>query len=92
MIINSYVQALNSVYTNNTTSSVKRASRPERPEVKDKVELSGDARSFSDMLKELHGKDEVRTDRVQAYASQVEAGTYDVSSSNIAASLMANRF
>lgn len=92
MIINSYVQALNSVYATNAASNVKRASRPERMEEKDQVVLSGEAQSFRDMLQELHSQDEVRPDKVAAYTAQIEAGSYHVSSANIAASLFSNRF
>ena len=92
MIINSYVQALSSVYATNAASNVKRASRVERPQETDQVMLSGEAQSFRDMLRELHEQDEVRPDKVAAYTAQIEAGTYDVSSANIAASLFGNRF
>ena len=92
MIINSYVQALSSVYTTNAAANVKRTARAERPEEKDQVVLSGEAQSFRDMLQELHDQDEVRSDKVAAYTAQIEAGSYDVSSANIAASIFGNRF
>ncbi len=92
MIINSYVQALNSVYTSNSTSGPRRVSRVERPEARDEVVLSGEAQSFKDMFQELRNQDEVRPDKVAEFTEKIESGSYHVGAENIAASILGTRF
>ena len=92
MIINSYVQALNSVYATNSTSGTRRVSRVEHPEVKDEVVLSGEAQSFRDMFQELRNQSEVRPDKVAEFTKKIESGSYHVGAENIAASILGTRF
>ncbi len=92
MIINNNVQAIASFYAANSATGTKRTRAAEQAAPKDEVVLSNNAQSFRDMLKELHGMDGVRQQRVEELSRQIENGTYNVSSANIAASMLNVRF
>ena len=93
MIINNNVQALSSLYASTQPTAVRHAQRATAPSpVQDKFEVSSEAQSFSSLLKELQNMSDMRADKVAAVEQQIEAGSYDVSSSNVAAKLLSLRY
>ena len=50
------------------------------------------AQSFSDMLNRLKNESDVREDKVDEYRQKISSGQYSVSASDIAASLLTNRY
>lgn len=92
MIINGNVQAVAGAYSVNSTGGVKRAYNAQAVEKKDEVLLSHEGQSFSSMLQKLQSMDDVREDKVQDLSARVAAGSYEVSSENLAASLLNARF
>ena len=92
MIINGNVQAVAGAYSVSSTGSVKRAYNAQAVEKKDEVLLSHESQSFSSMLQKLQSMDDVREDKVQDLSARVAAGSYEVSSENLAASLLNARF
>ena len=93
MTINHGIQAVSSVYANTPVSSaVRKAPAAKAQAAGDEFVVSNEAKSFSSMLEELRNMDEVREDKVAAVTHQIEAGTYSVSSENVAASLLHARF
>ena len=94
MIINNNLQAVAGAYSvttrpangisRKTSSSMSAASE---------FSISEQGQSFSSMLRKLHsGADDVRADRVASLEKQIAAGTYNVSGSDIAASMLAMRW
>lgn len=92
MIINGNVQAVTGAYSVSSAGGVKRASSVREVEKSDEVVLSHEGQSFSSMLQKLQNMDEVRGEKVKALGPQVQSGNYNVSSENIAASLLGIRF
>jgi negative regulator of flagellin synthesis FlgM len=68
-------------YRSSTTTSVAR-----QP---DAVSLSDQARSLASAIKKVSGTPEVREDRVAAIRAALANGTYQVSSRDLASSLLA---
>ena len=58
----------------------------------DAFTISGEARTFSDMLNKLKNESEVRQDKVDDFRRKVASGQYSVSADKIAASLLTNRY
>jgi len=85
---NSALQALASLYANDTVKNTRRMQRTEEVSFKDEFSMSEEAQSFSEMLDELHRMDDARADKVSAYEQQIAAGAYNVSTENIAASML----
>ncbi len=56
--------------------------------VNDSVEATNASRLFSEALQAVREAPEVRTDKVEAIRSQIEAGTYTVDAAAIAARMM----
>ena len=92
MIINGNVQAVAGAYSVSNTGSVKRAYNAQAVEKKDEVLLSHEGQSFSSMLQKLQSMDDVREDKVKDMSARLNAGSYEVSSENLAASLLNARF
>ncbi len=53
---------------------------------------SREAQTFSDMLNKLKNESEVREDRVSELQQKIASGQYFISSDNLAASLLSNRY
>ena len=53
---------------------------------------SKEAQTFSDMLKKLKAKSEVREDKVTEFQQKISSGQYFVSADSIATSLLRNRY
>ena len=53
---------------------------------------SREAQSFSEMLNKLKSTSEIREDRVNELQQQIASGQYNVSSADIAASLLMSRY
>lgn len=94
MIVNN-VNSLSSVYSSsaivatrysNTISGAKELHRG------DKLTLSTEAQSFSEMLSKLKDTSEIRQDKVDEFEQKIANGTYSVAAENIAASILASRF
>lgn len=92
MIINGNVQAVAGAYSVSSTSSVKRAYSAQAVAKNDEVQLSREGQSFSSLLQKLQGMDEVREDRVNDLRAKLADGSYNVSSENLAASMLKARF
>ena len=86
---NSALQALASLYANDSAKSARRARATEGvPSFKDELFISKEAQSFSDMLSELKSMDDVRPDRVETLSQQLTGGHYEVDAENVAASML----
>lgn len=59
---------------------------------RDELTLSQQAQSFQEVLKKLQNETEVRQSKVDEYAQKIAGGNYNVSSSDIALSILASRF
>lgn len=94
MIINHRIQAAAGVYTQATTASAKGIKKTTpAPAVQDEIVLSKEAQNFSSTLQQLkNASDTVRTDKVEYYASQLAAGTYNVESGDIAGKMLQMRY
>ena len=93
MMINTSVQSVAGVYAKNTATSVKKTARNSAIDNSDEIVLSSEVKSFSAALQQLQNTSgDVRQDKVDLYADQIANGTYDVSASNIAASMLQLRY
>lgn len=59
---------------------------------RDELTLSQQAQSFQDILKKLQNETEVRQTKVDEYTQKIAGGNYNVSSADIAMSILASRF
>lgn len=92
MQINSTIQAVAGAYSLNTSMPLRKTVASEAVSARDEVRISREAQSFSSMLQELKGMDDVREDKVELFSQAIAAGTYDVPAKDIAARMLASRF
>ena len=78
--------------TSNAASRYAAASGINGVQKRDELTLSQQAQSFQDILKKLQNEAEVRQTKVDEYTQKIANGTYNVSSSDIALSILASRF
>lgn len=91
MIINNNIQAVSSLYGTSQATSAYRARSKAVESARDEVEISEAGQNFSEMLQKLREEPEVRQDKVDYYRNAIANGTYQVSSENIAASMLGQR-
>ena len=92
-----YVNNVNpaaSLYTSTSNAAARYAAASGVGNVqrRDELTLSQQAQSFQDILKKLQSEAEVRQTKVDEYTQKIANGTYNVSSSDIAMSILASRF
>ena len=92
MFINNNIQAVTGAYSVSSAASSRHANKAENAKAADEVQLSTGAQSFSGLLQQLNGMEEVRTDKVEALSQQIADGSYDVAAENVASSLLDTRF
>ena len=93
MFINNNIQAVTGAYSVSSSASSRHANKTEAgKDTADEVQLSTGVQSFSGLLQQLHGMDEVRADKVDALSKQVADGSYSVAAENVASSLVDTRF
>ena len=93
MFINNNIQAVTGAYSVSSSVSSRHANKAEVGKADaDEVQLSTGAQSFSGLLQQLHGMDEVRADKVEALSKQIADGSYSVAAENVASSLVDTRF
>ena len=78
--------------TSNAASRYAAASSVGTVQRRDELTLSQQAQSFQEILKKLQNETEVRQAKVDEIAQRIANGTYNVSSSDIASSILASRF
>lgn len=78
--------------SSNAASRYAAASSVGSVQKRDELTLSQQAQSFQEILKKLHNENEVRQTKVDEYTQKIANGTYNVSSSDIALSILASRF
>lgn len=78
--------------TSNAAARYAAASNVSNVQRRDELTLSQQAQSFQDVLKKLQNESEVRQAKVDEFAKKIASGTYNVSSSDIAKSILASRF
>ncbi|MBQ6976421.1 MAG: flagellar biosynthesis anti-sigma factor FlgM [Selenomonadaceae bacterium] len=78
--------------TSNAASRYAAASAVGSAHKRDELTLSQQAQSFQDILKKLQNEAEVRQTKVDEYTQKIASGNYNVSSSDIALSILASRF
>ena len=78
--------------TSNAASRYAAASSIGSVQRRDELTLSQQAQSFQDVLKKLQNEAEVRQSKVDEYTQKIASGMYNVSSSDIAMSILASRF
>lgn len=93
MIVNN-VNSSAKYYSNSVTATryANAASYVRGAQKSDAFTPSKEAQSFSEMLNKLKGTSEVRQDRVNELQQQIASGQYNVSSADIAASLLMSRY
>ena len=91
MIVNHLTSAAN-IYSAGSTRYVNQTSGTKNVQKKDGFTLSNEAQTFKSMLMKLHNESEVRQDKVDEFTQKIESGEYNVSSENIAASMLSIRF
>ena len=92
MFINNNIQAMTGAYGVSSSTATRSPKKVETVKDADEVQLSMGAQSFSGLLQQLHGMDEVRSDKVEALSKQVADDSYSVAAENIAGSLVDTRF
>lgn len=92
MFINNNIQAVTGAYGVSSASSHRPHQKAEAAKDADEVQLSTGAQSFSGLLQQLHGIDEVRADKVESLSKQVADSSYSVAAENVASSLLDTRF
>ncbi len=92
MFINSNIQAVAGAYNVNRSALPRHAQKDEGAKATDEVHLSTGAQSFSGLLQQLHGMEEVRADKVEVLSKQVADDSYSVAAENVASSLINKRF
>ena len=97
MMINGQIQSIAGVYAKNSTMTVKSNDHSAAAEKtngsKDEIVLSSEAKSFSTVLQKMQGSSEdVRTDKIALYTQQIESGSYNVDSNDIAARMIQMRY
>ena len=78
--------------TSNAASRYAAESAVGSAHKRDELTLSQQAQSFQDILKKLQNEAEVRQTKVDEYTQKIASGNYNVSSSDIALSILASRF
>ena len=97
MMINGQIQSIAGVYAKNSTMTVKSngysAAADQTNGSKDEIVLSSEAKSFSSVLQKMQSSTEdVRTDKISLYTQQIESGSYNVDSGDIAARMIQMRY
>ena len=92
MFINNVNPAANLYSSTSNAASRYAAAGVGNVQKRDELTLSQQAQSFQDILKKLQNESEVRQTKVDEYAQKIANGTYNVSSSDIALSILASRF
>lgn len=95
MFINKVVQSLASTYakTSTATNKMESSSLVKNLQKIDEIVLSKEARTFSATLKNIKAKlEDVRSEKVTHYKEQIEKGTYNIPSEQIATKIIDMRF
>ena len=94
MMINNTIQAVAGAYSTTASSTAAKAKAKESTAVsaKDEIVLSNEARSFSATLQQLKGRNDVRQDKVDYYAQQIQSGNYTVEANDIADKMLQMRY
>ncbi|MDO4204056.1 MAG: flagellar biosynthesis anti-sigma factor FlgM [Selenomonadaceae bacterium] len=96
MIINNNIQAAASLYNRTWSNGSKtRTGEYTRPQAGDEVVLSGNAKTFSNALRDLRANadsDGVRMDKVEKFTALIESGCYHIDSDRLAESIMNYKF
>lgn len=96
MIINNNIQAAASLYNRTWSNGSKtRTGEYTRPQAGDEVVLSGNAKTFSNALRDLRSNaesDGVRMDKVEKFTALIESGCYHIDSDKLAESIMNYKF
>ena len=88
MIINNAIQSIAGAYAVNQPGATARRVQTAPTEKADSYVPSQEGQNFRAMLQELKDTDEVRTNKVEYFEKAVANGTYNVSSYDIAGSIM----
>lgn len=94
MVVNN-LNSLSNVYSSSATVATRYANTvggTRELHRGDKLTLSSEAQSFSEMLNKLQNTSEVRQDKVEEFEKKIASGTYHVAAENIAASILTSRF
>ena len=93
MFVNNVNPAAN-LYTSTSNAAARYAAAASVGNVqkRDELTLSQQAQSFQEVLKKLQNETEVRQSKVDEYTQKIAGGNYNVSSSDIALSILASRF
>jgi flagellar biosynthesis anti-sigma factor FlgM len=88
MIINNNVQAIAGAYHVSTVSRPQNSYDKDSEPIRDEVALSSDGVTFSQMMQELQGMDDVRAEKVDSVAEQIASGSYAPDSSDVAKKML----
>ena len=91
MLINNNLQGIASIYSNHSSNN-KIARMGKNEEKKDEIHISQEGQNVREALAKLNAMDDVRHERVTELENLVASGNYYVSSNELAASLLQNRF
>ncbi len=89
MIINNNVQAVTGAYQLASSNAARKSYAREIETPKDEAIFSDMGQSFSSMLGELKGIDDVRAEKVDNLRPSIENGIYNPSANDIAAKMLA---
>lgn len=92
LISNHAVSAVSRLYAASQPAGTRRPDAAGAVQRPDALELSGEAQSFGDILQQLRGMDDVRSERVEALKAHTAEGSYAPTSSDIAAKMLAMRY
>ena len=91
MIVDTRVQSVASVYSNNTLAKQKQAANGIN-QAADAVVISSEAQSFSQVLQRVQAMPEARMDKVAAYSDKINSGEYQVNAKELAGKILDMRF
>ena len=91
MLINNNLQGIASIYSNHSSNN-KIARMGKSEEKRDEIHISQEGQNVREALAKLNAMDDVRHERVTELENLVASGNYYVSSNELAASLLQNRF
>ena len=92
MFVNNVNPAANLYTSTSNAASRYAAASVGNVQKRDELTLSQQAQSFQEVLKKLQNETEVRQSKVDEYTQKIAGGNYNVSSSDIALSILASRF
>ena len=86
------MSSISQLYAATKTRSSRANNADDNVQKKDEFVLSSEGQSFSELLGKLRNTSDVRQDRVDELSAKIQNGSYNISSMDIAAKILASGF